>query len=108
MFIDITACEEHDAFLFHQLLASGDDRLVQLHVGDPVHQKAADPVFTLVYMDGMSPVVQHIGCRKSGGTAADHRDLHTASHLRDHGLYKTPGKGFFDQKPLIVMDTDRV
>ena len=45
--------------------------LVQLHVGDTVHQQAADPIGPLVDGHIMSDLIQLSGGSQSGGAAAD-------------------------------------
>jgi hypothetical protein len=45
---DVGAGDERDAFLAEQVHAALDDALVELHVGDAVHEQAADAVGALV------------------------------------------------------------
>ena len=63
---------ELHALGLHELDAALDDRFVQLHVGDAVHQQAAHPVGALEYGHGMAALVQVLGHRQAGRAAAHH------------------------------------
>ncbi len=63
-----------DAFVAEQLDAAIDDALVELHVGDAVHQQAADAVGPLVDGDRVARLVELRGGGEAGGAAADDGD----------------------------------
>ena len=57
----IHAGAEHNTFGLHQLDPALDDCLVQLHVGDAVHQKASHAVGAFKHRDGVAALVQVLG-----------------------------------------------
>ena len=79
---DIHARAEGYAFLTHDGNSSLDDAFFQLHVGNAVHQQTAHAVASFKHRDGMSSVIELVGCRESRRTRADDRDLLAGSHLR--------------------------
>ena len=95
------------ALCFHQLLAAVNDALIELHVGNPIHEKPADPVLPLVNCHKMSSVIKLIRCRKSGRAAADDSNPLAASDRRDSRLDKSVCICSLNHKKLIVMDRNR-
>ena len=91
-----------------RLPASVDDRLIQLHVGDPVHEKAADPVFSLENRHLMASVIELVSRCKPGGTAADDRHFPAAPVLRYSRLHPSVPEGRLNDIELIVVDRDRL
>ena len=57
---DIHTGQEGDALLLHDADLAVYDLLLQLHVRDPVHQKAPDAVIALIHRHLMTSVIQHI------------------------------------------------
>ena len=79
---DIHTGQEGDALLLHDADLAVHDLLLQLHVRDPVHQKAPDAVIALIHRHLMTSVIQHIRTGKSGRAGADDRHLLPCTHLR--------------------------
>jgi hypothetical protein len=67
---------EGDAFVFEQLHAAEDDfLLVELHVGDAIHEEAAGTVGTLEDGDGVAGFVELRGGAEAGGAGTDDGDF---------------------------------
>ena len=64
---------ELNALRLHDLQAALDDVLFQFHIGDAVHQQAANAVSPLKHGHGVASDVQVLGHREAGGAAADDR-----------------------------------
>ena len=62
-----------------------DDLLLQLHVGDTVHQQTADAVGALKDGDAVAPVVELVSHSQTGGAAAHHGHPLAGAHLGDAG-----------------------
>src|SRR5260370_17502500 len=58
IFSDFRVREECDAFLGHEINAALDDLLVELHVGNAVHEQAADTVAALKNRSPMAAAAQ--------------------------------------------------
>ena len=72
---DLAVYGEGDPFRLHQVDAALDDALVELHVGDAVHQKAADAVVALEHRDPVASPVEPVSGSQTGGAGADDGDL---------------------------------
>ena len=79
---DFAIGDEGNTFLAHQIYAPFDQLLLQLHVGDSIHQEAADAVRPLVNGDGMTRRVELRGtgepCRPPEPTTATRFPVRTA------------------------------
>ena len=104
---DVRPRDEFHAFLAQQVDPPLDDGLVQLHVGDAVHQQAADAIGPLEDGDLMADLVQLGGGRQTGGAGADHGDLLAGASFRRVGLDPAFGKAAVDDRVLDVLDRHR-
>ncbi len=69
----VDAQAKFDAQRFHELDAAADDRLVEFHVGDAVHEQPSRAVIALDDRD-TRPAPRKVPCaRKAGGARPDHR-----------------------------------
>ena len=71
---DLLARQELNPFVGQQLHAALDDRFFELHIGDAVHQQAADAVGPLEDGDLVAGAIELGGRRQSRGPGADHGD----------------------------------
>ena len=92
----------------HELHPAGDHALVQLHIGDAVHQQAAGAVFPLEHRDAVPPVVQLVCHRQPGGAGADNRHLFAAAHRRNPGRNPALLEAHLDDGQLVVIHRDTV
>ena len=91
--VDVRA--ELDSFVAQQLDAPLDDALLELHVGNAVHQQATDAVGALEDGHPMSHFVQLSGSGQSGGARADDRDP-----LAGPGFGRLRGDPTFRETPV--------
>ena len=91
----------------HQIDAALDDLLVQLHVGDAVHEQPADAVGAFVDGHLMAGRVQLRGAGQPGRPGPDHRHL-LAGALR-RGLRHDPAflEALVDDRRFDVLDRHR-
>ena len=82
---DLAAGDEGDALGRHQIDAPLDEALVELHVGDAVHEQAADAVGALEDGDPVAGPVELGGGSQPGGAGADDGDLLAGAHGRRLG-----------------------
>ena len=108
VFSDIDAGPENDAFRLHQLLPARDHALVQLHVGNTVHEQTADPVFPFINGNGMPPFAKGIRRGQAGRAAADHRDFSAAFPDRRLSFHPSLPVSGLNQIQLIIPDCYRV
>ena len=88
---DTGIAHELHSFVLQQLDAAQDNfLLVELHVGDAIHEQSAGAVITLVNGDGVAGLVQLSGGAQSRGARADDGDL----------LAGAPGRRFALQPSL--------
>ena len=80
-FSNVCIADKLDAGSLHDFDPSVDDALVQLHIRNAVAQQTADSVMTFIDRYAVSAFVQVPGCRQSGRTAADDRDLLSGAYL---------------------------
>ena len=64
---DVGIGDELDAFRRHQIDAPLDDFLIELHVGNAVHEQSADAVRALVHGDQMAGAIELCGAGKPDG-----------------------------------------
>ncbi len=83
---DLGVGDESDAFGGHLIDAALDEFLVELHVGDAVHEQAADAVGALENGDQMAGAVELGGGAQAGRAGADDRDLLAGARRRRFGL----------------------
>ena len=105
---DIDAGTEDNAFRLHQLLPSGDDALVQLHVGNSVHEQAADPVLPLINGNGMASPAESVRSGQAGRSAADYGNLPAAFPGRGFSFHPSLPVSRLDQIQLIIPDCNRI
>ena len=96
-----------NAALRHHLHAAIHQRLVELHVGDAVHQQSPDPVFALEYRHLVPRLVELIRRSETRGAGADHRHTPAGAPLRRIVPYPSLGKPPVDDGVLDVLDGDR-
>mmetsp|Transcript_96794 Transcript_96794/g.276534 ORF Transcript_96794/g.276534 Transcript_96794/m.276534 type:complete len:331 (-) Transcript_96794:510-1502(-) len=78
---------ELDALLDQHVDSPLDLLLLQLHVGDTVHEQPTDTVLTLVHRHLVPHLIQLVGHRQARRPATDHRDGHARAegrHARHH------------------------
>ncbi len=76
-FADVSASHEVDAFAPQQIDPPLDDAFVKLHVGNPVHQQAAQAVRPLVDGHLVTRLIQLSGRGQAGRTGANNGDPST-------------------------------
>src|SRR5262249_50232104 len=96
-----------NAFLSHEIDAPLDDGLVELHVGNPVHQQPTDAVGTLVYGYPVTGTVQLRCTGKPRRTRTNHSHLLASTLLRRICAYPAFGKSLVDDRTLNVLDRHR-
>ena len=72
-----------DALFAQQVDPAVDRLLLELHVGDPVHEQPSDPVGALVHGDLVPLLVQFVGARQAGRSRPHHRHRHSRPLLGD-------------------------
>src|SRR5262249_10535858 len=106
VFADFAFGDEFDPFGGHEIDAALDDALVELHVGNAVHEQAADSVGALEDRDLVASAIELRGTGQSRGAGADHGDL-LASPLGGR-LGNNPAllEGLIDDGTLNALDRD--
>ena len=99
---------EVDPLRCHQVHPALNHLFVQLHVGDAVHQQAADPVGPLIDSDCVAPVVQLVRHRQPGRAGADDGHLFPSPQLGRRRLHQAVVVGVFDQGQLVLPDGNRI
>src|SRR5262249_9575524 len=87
--------------------AALDDPLVQLHVGDAVHEQAADAVGPLEHGDPVAGAVELGGGGQPGRAGADHGDLFASAFEGRLGHHPAFLKTFVDDGAFDGLDGDR-
>ena len=104
---DVDVALEGDAFVFEQLHAAEDDfLLVELHVGDAIHEEATGTVGTLKDGDGVASFVELRGGAEAGGAGANDGDFFAGALFRRLGLHPAFVPAFVDDADLDVLDRD--
>jgi hypothetical protein len=104
---DVGVALEFDAFVFQQLDAAEDDfLLVELHVGDAIHEEAAGTVGALEDGDGVAGFVELRGGAETGGAGADDGDFLAGADLGRLGEDPAFVPAFVDDLALDVLDRD--
>ena len=104
----IHAGAEHHTLGLHQLDPALNDCLVQLHVGDAVHQKAAHAVGTLKHRNGVAALVQVLCHRKPRRAAAHHGNAFAGAGRRRGGSQPVLGVGCLNDGVLVFAHGDAV
>ena len=99
--------DQPHALFVHQLHTAFDDRFIQLHIGNPIHQKPADPVVLLIYRHMVAPLIEHVGTGQTGGPRANNRHLFIRADLRDTGLHIAVRKSLFNDGAFVLFDGHR-
>ncbi len=99
---------EDDALVAHLLDAALDDPLLELEVGNAVHQEPADPIGALEDLDRVPGAVQLSGRGEAGRSGADHGDA-LAGALGGHDRHDPAlFERVVDDLLLDLLDRDRV
>ena len=104
----IHAGAEGDALGGHLVQPPLDHRLLQLHIGNAVYQKASGPVFPLQHGNAVAPAVELVGAGQTGGAGAHHRHLLAGAGPGRPGGHESPVPGVLNDAQLVVLDGDRV
>lgn len=104
---NICVADKLDAGSLHDFDSSVDDALVQLHIRNAVAQQTADSVMTFIDRYAVSAFVQVPGCRQSGRTAADDRDLLSGAYLWFFAFYQTIRVSIFNDRTFIFLRGNR-
>jgi len=81
--------------------------LIELHVGNAVHQKSARAIGSLEHRHRMAGTIQLLCSSKSGGAGADDGYLLASAGLRRLGNNPTLLEATLDDRVLDVLDRDR-
>ncbi len=84
---DMRARNELDALSGHQIGASFNHRLFQLHVGNAVHQQTANAVSPLEDSYPMPGMIELRGASQTGWARPDHRNLFAGTHRGRFGKH---------------------
>ena len=107
IFSNVCIADKLDAGSLHDFDPSVDDALVQLHIRNAVAQQTADSVMTFIDRYAVSAFVQVPGCRQSGRTAADDRDLLSGAYLWFFAFYQTIRVSIFNDRTFIFLRGNR-
>ncbi|GKT49344.1 uncharacterized protein ColSpa_09525 [Colletotrichum spaethianum] len=105
---DGNAALEVDALSSHEVGTALDDALVELHVGDTVHEQTTGAVSALVDGDGMSSAVELVGGGQTSRAGTDDGDLLTGADLGRGGDHPSLLETAVDDGALDGLDTDGV
>ncbi len=104
---DVGVADEPDALRLHEPDAAEDDRLlVELHVGDAIHEEAAGAVGALEDGDGVAGEVELRGGGEAGGAGADDGDLFPGADGGGRGDDPALVPAAVDDGVLDVLDGD--
>src|SRR5262249_22045219 len=104
----LAARHKLDALLYHEVDASLNRALVQLHVRDAVHKQPADTVGPLEDGDPMAGTVELLRCRQARRTGADDRHLLAGALGRRLGHDPAFLEALVDDGALDALDGDRL
>ena len=104
---DIGVRNELNALLSEKVDAAVDGLLLELHVGDAVHEKTPDAIGPLVDGDLMTHLVELVGCGKAGGSRSHNSDCHSSPILDDARLDQAIIPGPVNDGIFNVLDGDR-
>jgi hypothetical protein len=108
IFPDLGVADELDAFLFEDGQTPQDDfLLVELHVGNAVHEQAAGAAGAFKNGDRVAGLVQLRGGGKSRRAGADDGHFFAGALLGRPGHDPTLGPGVVNDIDLVVFDGDR-
>ena len=107
IFSNVCIADKFDAGSLHDFDPSVDDALVQLHIRNAVAQQTADSVMTFIDRYAVSAFIQVPGCRQSGRTAADDRDLLSGAYLWFFAFYQTIRVSIFNDRTFIFLRGNR-
>ncbi len=100
--------DELDAFFFQQPdTALDDSALVELHVGDAIHQQAARAVVAFKYRDQMTGAVQLRSGGEAGWPRAHHHHFLAGAGLRRFGNHPAFLEAAVDDRCFQVLDGHR-
>src|SRR5690606_37687518 len=105
---DIGRRDELDAFGLHDGQAAIDDLLLELEVGDPVAQQAADAIVSLVQRNLVARTAQLLCRGQPRRTRADDGDAAPGRLLGRADLHPTFFERAFDDLALDLLDRDGV
>mmetsp|Transcript_6971 Transcript_6971/g.13275 ORF Transcript_6971/g.13275 Transcript_6971/m.13275 type:complete len:404 (+) Transcript_6971:787-1998(+) len=101
--------DELNAGVLHKLDAPFHHVLfVEFHVGDPVHEKPSNAVFTLENSDSVPGLVKLVSGCETCGSGAHHSDALSSARGRDSRLDPALLESGVDDGVLDVLDGDRV
>lgn len=95
-----------DALVRHQLETTLDDALVELHVGNTIHEETSESVVAIVDRDRVTRLVQLIGRGETSGSGSDDGDLLASSVLRRARLHPSHLETLVDDRALDRFDSD--
>ena len=104
----VTARAESHPLGGHQVHPPLDKLLLQLHVGDAVHQQATHPVRPLKDGDQMAPAVELVGGGQARRAGAHHCYLFACAHLGGTGADGAGGVPLLHDGQLVLLDGDRI
>ena len=99
---------EDDSALFHEFDAAGDDVLVELHVGNAVHEQAARAIGALDYLHARPASGELPGSRQAGRPRPDHAHERRLSARSSQGLHQAVGPRVVAHGTLVVVDGHRL
>ncbi|GJD02058.1 hypothetical protein ColKHC_10883 [Colletotrichum higginsianum] len=105
---DCNAALEVDALGGHEVGTALDDALVELHVGDAVHEQTTGAVGALVDGDGMSGAVELVSGSQTGRAGANDGDLLASADLGRGGDHPSLLEAAVDDGTLDGLDADGV
>ena len=104
----IHAGDEADTLVCHEINSPLYNTLGQLHIGDAIHQDAADIFMLLDHSDGVAPVVELICRGKAGGAGAHHRHLSVRILRRAAAGHLLLLEGPLDDAQLVIVNRYRL
>eukprot|EP00732_Lithocolla_globosa_P002213 Lithocolla_globosa_v1_NODE_1384_length_2617_cov_4.443794.p3 type:complete len:149 gc:universal NODE_1384_length_2617_cov_4.443794:729-1175(+) len=103
----VAAGDKPHALGLEQIHPSLHHLLVQLHVGDAVHQQPADPVGSLMHGHIVPSFVELVGRRQACGTGAHHHHALACPALRGLRPHPPLGERTIDDGTLDALNGDR-
>src|SRR5688572_26957925 len=103
----VRVADESDSLLLHELDPAHHDRvLVELHVGDAVHEQTAGTICAFEDGDSMAGAIQLRSSRKSGGPRPDNCDFLPSANFGLLRNYPTFFPASIDNRGFDVLDRD--
>jgi len=107
VFADLGVADELYALLLKDSEAAHDDLfLIELHVGDAIHEQSAGAIGTFKHSDPMTSLVELRGGAKTGGTGTDDGDFFAGALGRRIGGDPAFVPTFVSDRTLDVLDRD--